>query len=82
MTDKKAPVKDLSFEIALKELEGIVEQLERGDVELEQSITIYERGAALKRHCEERLNAAQLKVEQIVLDSDGKPGVEPFDAET
>ncbi len=79
---KDTPVADMTFEAALTELEGIVEQLERGDVELEQSIAIYERGAALKRHCEARLAAAQLKVEQIVLGADGKPGTEPFDSET
>jgi exodeoxyribonuclease VII small subunit len=66
----------LSFEQALAELEKIVAQLERGDVALEDSIRMYERGAALKAHCEAKLKDAQLKVEQIVLGPDG-PRVEP-----
>jgi exodeoxyribonuclease VII small subunit len=61
----------LSFEQALAELEKIVGQLERGDVALEDSIRMYERGAALKAHCEAKLKDAQLKVEQIVLSADG-----------
>ena len=61
----------LSFEQALGELEKIVAQLERGDVALEDSIRAYERGAALKAHCEAKLKDAQLKVEQIVLTPDG-----------
>lgn len=75
MADKKssapADVAALSFEQALSELETIVRQLESGDVELERSIDIYERGAALKAHCEAKLKAAQLRVEKIVLASDG-----------
>ncbi|MAI89486.1 exodeoxyribonuclease VII small subunit [Ponticaulis sp.] len=65
-------VESLSFEAALKELEGIVEKLEGGEVELEESIKIYERGAALKAHCLSKLKNAQLKVEQIVLNQDGE----------
>lgn len=61
----------MSFEQALSELEKIVAQLERGDVALEDSIRMYERGAALKSHCEAKLKDAQLKVEQIVLAPDG-----------
>ncbi len=77
MATKATPVKDMSFEEALAELETIVRQLEQGDVELEKSIAIYERGAALKKHCESRLKAAELKVEQIVQGSDGAPKTEP-----
>lgn len=61
----------MSFEQALSELEKIVAQMERGDVALEDSIALYQRGAALKAHCEARLKDAQLKVEQIVLGPDG-----------
>ena len=69
---------DLSFEDALAQLETIINELERGQVPLERSIEIYERGAALKAHCEQRLKAAQLRVEKIVVGSDGQPrGVEP-----
>jgi exodeoxyribonuclease VII small subunit len=75
--DTPAKVESLSFEAALKELESIVAQLERGDVDLEESISIYERGAALKAHCEARLKAAELKVEQIVQGAGGDTGTEP-----
>lgn len=72
MPDAKAkPVDKMSFEEALAELEGIVRQLEAGEVELEKSIEIYERGAALKAHCEARLKSAELKVEQIVQGASG-----------
>lgn len=69
-------VDKMTFEEALKELEGIVQKLEAGDVDLEQSIAIYERGAALKAHCESRLKSAELKVEQIVQGTNG-PTTEP-----
>jgi exodeoxyribonuclease VII small subunit len=65
------PVDKMNFEDALSELEGIVKQLEAGDVELEKSIAIYERGAELKAHCESKLKSAELKVEQIVQGSNG-----------
>jgi len=73
---KIKPVEKMTFEEALGELEGIVRQLETGDVELEKSIAIYERGAALKAHCEGRLKSAELKVEQIVQGTNG-PATEP-----
>lgn len=73
------PVSEMSFEQAIQGLEQIVTRLERGDVALEDSIALYERGAALKKHCEERLNAAQMRVEAIRLAEDGTPrGTEPF----
>ena len=72
-------VKKLSFEKALAELEQIVQKLERGDVALEESVTIYERGEALNRRCEELLRQAEARVEKITLDA-GKPtGTEPLD---
>ncbi len=73
-------IKKMSFEAALSELETIVEKLERGDAPLEESITIYQRGAALKAHCESKLKDAQLKVEKIVIDASGQAGTAPFDA--
>ena len=77
MADTKTkPVDKMSFEEALAELEVIVRQLETGDVELEKSIAIYERGAALKAHCDARLKSAELKVEQIVQGTNG-PTTEP-----
>lgn len=70
-------IQALSFEQALSELEQIVSRLESGQAPLEDSIRMYERGAALKAHCEERLKAAQLRVEKIVQGAAGAPGVEP-----
>ncbi|WP_439273419.1 exodeoxyribonuclease VII small subunit [Pseudochrobactrum sp. HB0163] len=72
----------LSFEEALKQLEEIVDNLERGDVALEKSILIYERGEALKNHCEKLLQSAEDKVEKIKLNREGSPvGTEPLDPE-
>ena len=69
---------DLSFEDALSRLEGIVSRLESGQAPLEESIALYEEGARLKAHCEARLQAAQLRVEKIVVGADGQAkGVEP-----
>ncbi|WP_343313735.1 exodeoxyribonuclease VII small subunit [Brucella sp. BE17] len=72
----------MSFEDALKQLEKIVDNLERGDVPLEESIRIYERGEALKKHCDVLLKSAEDKVEKIRLGRDGQPvGTEPLDPE-
>ncbi|WAJ27308.1 exodeoxyribonuclease VII small subunit [Antarcticirhabdus aurantiaca] len=74
-------VKRMSFEEALAELERIVSQLERGDVPLDRSIRIYERGEKLKSHCDRLLTAAEDKVEKIKLNRAGKPtGTEPLDS--
>ena len=73
-------IQSMSFEQALEELETIVNDLERGDVPLEQSIRIYERGEALKAHCDRLLKAAEDKVEKIRLSREGTAvGVEPLD---
>jgi exodeoxyribonuclease VII small subunit len=72
-----ADIATLSFEQALAELEQIVGRLESGQAPLEDSIRMYERGAALKAHCETRLEAARLRVEKIVVGASGPPGVEP-----
>ena len=72
----------MSFEDALAELEGIVRNLETGQTKLDDSIIAYERGVALKKHCEKRLNDARLKIEKISMDENGNPsGLEPFDPE-
>lgn len=74
-------VRAMSFEQALDALEKIVDDLERGDVPLDQSIRIYERGEALKAHCDRLLKAAEDKVEKIRLSREGRPaGIEPLDA--
>ena len=72
-----ADISSLSFEAALAELEQIVSRLESGQAPLEDSIRLYERGALLKAHCEQRLEAARLRVEKIVVGAGGQPGVEP-----
>lgn len=72
-----AEIDGLSFEQALAELERIVAELESGQAPLERSIQMYERGAALKAHCEKRLEAARLRVEKIVMGAQGAQGVEP-----
>jgi exodeoxyribonuclease VII small subunit len=73
-------VRKLSFERALEELESIVKRLEEGKVPLEESVTIYERGEALKRHCEDLLRQAEARVDKITTDANGQPtGTEPLD---
>ena len=76
MTD----IPQLPFERAMAELETIVGQLEQGQVPLEDSIKLYERGEALKKHCENLLKSAESRIEKITLGADGKPkGTEPLD---
>lgn len=73
-------IEAMSFEAAMVELEKVVSQLERGDVGLEESIRFYERGAALKAHCEAKLKAAEEKVARITLGEGGAPeGLTPVD---
>jgi len=75
-------VGQMPFERAIDELESIVKRLEEGKVPLEESVAIYERGEALKRHCEELLRQAEARVEKITLDAGGKPtGTEALDVE-
>jgi exodeoxyribonuclease VII small subunit len=79
-SESSVPVESLSFEAALKELEAIVARLEQGEVDLEDSIALYERGQALKAHCEKKLKAAEGRLEKIVLGAQGPSGTEPMDA--
>ncbi|VAW21344.1 Exodeoxyribonuclease VII small subunit [hydrothermal vent metagenome] len=73
-------ITSLSFEAALSELEKIVAKLESGDAPLQQSIQIYERGEALKSHCEKLLKAAEAKIEKITLNKAGEAtGTVPLD---
>ena len=77
-----ADIADLPFERALEELEAIVRRLERGDVPLEDSIAIYERGEALKKHCETLLKRAEARIEKITIGPDGRAaGTTPLDVE-
>ncbi len=76
------PVEEMSFEQALAELESIVRTLEQGSAPLDESIGLYQRGDQLKRHCEARLRAAQMRIEQIALGPEGAPaGTKPFDVD-
>ena len=68
---KTQAVEELSFEGALKELEAIVARLEQGEVDLEDSIALYERGQALKAHCEAKLKSAEGRLEKIVMGASG-----------
>jgi exodeoxyribonuclease VII small subunit len=80
--NNNSDVVKLPFEQAIGELESIVKRLEEGKVPLEESVTIYERGEALKQRCEELLRQAEARVEKITLNASGKPtGTEPLDAE-
>ena len=83
MAEKSVPsdVGRMSFEAALSELEKIVQRLEEGDGKLDDAIKAYERGALLKRHCEAKLQEAQMRVEKIVLASDGTLRTEVADAD-
>jgi exodeoxyribonuclease VII small subunit len=74
---KQAAIEDLSFEEALAELQALVKALEKGDSKLEEAIQAYERGAALKRHCEKKLREAQEKVDRIVVGTDGSLSSQP-----
>lgn len=79
MSEQKA-VDEMSFEEAIRELEAVVTRLDRGEVALEDSISLYERGAALKARCEAKLKEAEEKVAQITLGPDGSPtGTTPAD---
>ena len=76
-----AEIKALNFEAALKQLEEIVQKLEKGQVDLEDSIAIYERGTALKAHCEAKLRDAEARIEKIVITPSGKVTSVPFDSQ-
>ncbi len=82
MSDKDLAkeIAKLSFEAALSELETIVSTLEKGQVPLEESIKLYERGELLKKHCESLLKSAEQRIEKITLGSNGEPrGTEPLE---
>ncbi|MGB6491183.1 MAG: exodeoxyribonuclease VII small subunit [Methylovirgula sp.] len=80
MAEENEDIAVLPFEQALAQLEAIVEKLEKGSVALEESIAIYARGEALKKHCEALLQSAEQRIEKITLGPHGKPsGTEPLD---
>lgn len=79
MSAKPVPVENLSFEAALAELDSIVKSLETGSTALEDSISAYERGIALQKHCERRLGEARSRIEKITVGKDGTITTAPFD---
>lgn len=81
MDEGTRPLAEMSFEDALRALEQVVRRLEGGDATLDESISLYERGEALRAHCQARLDTAQARIEKIVAGADGQPtGTVPFDA--
>ncbi len=82
MPESNEDIAAMSFEGAMKELEQIVDQLEKGAIGLEDSIALYARGEALKTHCNELLQKAEQRVEKITLGANGRPtGTEPLDVQ-
>jgi len=80
-TDLAADIPGMSFEKALLALEDVVRKLESGEVPLDESISLYERGEQLRRHCQARLDAAQARIEKIVATPDGRASsAVPLDA--
>ncbi len=80
MDEAPQDISALSYEQALKALEDVVRRLESGEVALDESISLYERGEKLRAHCQARLDAAQARIEKIVAGPDGAPqGTRPFD---
>lgn len=82
MAEGSTDIAGLSFEDALRALEEVVRKLEGGEVPLDQSIDLYERGEALRKHCQARLDAAQARIEKIVTGASGEArGAVPFDSD-
>jgi len=83
MDETARNVAEMSFEDALRALEDVVRKLESGEVPLDESITLYERGEQLRKHCQARLDAAQARIEKIVAGPDGRAaGVVPLDPDS
>ena len=82
MTEARPDIASMPFEAALAELEQFVDQLEKGTVALDESISLYERGEALKKRCDELLKNAEMRIEKITLSADGAfKGVVPLDGD-
>ncbi|QKG71480.1 exodeoxyribonuclease VII small subunit [Erythrobacter mangrovi] len=82
MDEEQPKIAEMTFEEALRALEGVVRRLESGEVPLDESIDLYERGEALRKACQARLDTAQARIEKIVQGADGKPaGTVPFDGD-
>jgi len=82
MAEEIPDISQMTFEDALRALEDVVRRLESGEVPLDESIGLYERGEALRKHCQARLDSAQARIEKIVSGTDGRPtGTAAFDAD-
>lgn len=82
MEEQGHDIAGMSFEQALRALEEVVHRLESGEVPLDESIDLYERGEQLRRHCQARLDTAQARIEKIVAGPDGRlAATAPFDAD-
>ena len=82
MVQDASEIAAMTFEDALRALEDVVRRLESGEVPLDQSIELYERGEALRAHCQARLDSAQARIEKIVAGPDGKAShTVPFDSD-
>lgn len=80
-TNKDSDLSQLNFESAYQQLETIVEKMERGEQDLEQSLTDFEQGVSLMKHCHKLLKDAEQKIDILVKDSDGALNTEPFDTQ-
>ena len=78
MNDKKKKVKEISFEDSLKKLEEIVEELEKGELSLDEALKLYEEGMEFSDKCMEKLNESKQKVEKITQEGNNKYHTEPF----
>ena len=76
--NKHSDIEKMTFETAMAELESIVSDLENGSIELEESIEKYQRGIQLKKHCDQKLKEANMKIDQIEIDKDGNVSEKPF----
>ena len=76
---KELDLKKLSFEDALAQLENIVRELESGKIKLDDAVEVYEKATTLKKFCEDKLKAAQLKIEKINVAADGSISTVPLD---
>tara|TARA_B100000989_G_scaffold192431_1_gene145132 strand:+ start:2571 stop:2828 length:258 start_codon:yes stop_codon:yes gene_type:complete len=76
--NKYPDIEKMSFEMAMEELEKIISDLEKGSIELEESIDKYQRGILLKKHCDQKLKEANMKIDQIEIDKDGNVKEKPF----
>lgn len=79
MDQTEKPIADMSFEEAMAELETVVRALEDGRVPLDRAIDLYERGEALRVHCEDRLKKAEMRVEKIMKTRDGDIATDPLE---